>query len=286
MADTTTTLTQSDLNRQLRGVTDVEILMFMPDKNVIFGSNAVTSNVSTLKYTTNLKSVVSITSLPSTKLATFENNSWILDGTFLSPSTSYGGGGDSYSGYISDEMTDDNGDYTTNPILTVQLAATVPIVNYLSIKFVNGMDSSYPKTFKIRTYNTSGTLIQEHTIDMSTETGLPLLVAEIGDSNVYKVEFEFVGTQCPHRRSRLNKIMFGKVEQIDNYYLQSWNLDDEASLVADSIPTKTFVYNIIDYEGTYDIDNPGNKIPENYNDVEILFTFMMETDRYMEICSN
>lgn len=111
---------------------------------------------------------------------------------------------------------------------------------------------------------------------MSKQTDLPLLVAEIQNTNVSKVEFEFVGTVCPHRRSRLNKIMFGKVEQVEPHYLQSWRINDKASLVADSIPTKTLTYSIIDYNGEYNIDYPGNKIPKNYNDVLILFTFSME----------
>ena len=194
-------LIQTDLNESLRGLTNVDIIMFLPDKNVSFPSNAVAINNQPLSYTTNLQS------------ATFENNSWILDGSFMSPSQAYGGGGDSYTGYISNDMTDDNGNYTTNPILTVTLSATVPIIEHLSIRFAGGIDTSYPKTFEIRTYGENG-LIKEHSFDMSTQTGLPLLVVEIGDENVSKVEFEFVGTVCPHRRSRLNKVMFGKAEQV------------------------------------------------------------------------
>lgn len=271
-------LTQTDLNVSLRGATDVDIIMFLPDKNVSFPSNAVTVNRQPLSYTTNLQSLVQFSSLPQANLATFENNSWILDGSFISPSETYGGGGDSYTGYISNELTDDSGDYATNPILTVTLAAVVPEMKYISIKFAGGVDTSYPKIFKVRTYDNNDSQIREHTYDMSAQTGLPLLVAQIDDNDVKKVEFEFVGTVCPHRRSRLNKIMFGKAEQVDNYYLQSWKVDDKASLVADSIPTKSLEYNIINYEGDYNIDNPGNKIPQNYNDVLVLFTLGMEVN--------
>lgn len=270
-------LTQTDLNEPLRGLTDVDIMMFLPDKNVSFPRNAVSMNTKTLSYTSNLQSLLEFSNLPQANIATFENNSWILDGSFVSPSGAYGSGGDSYTGYISEEMTDDNGDYTINPILTVSLSAAVPNMEYLSIKFAGGIDTSYPKEFKIRTYD-STELINEHIIDMWTQTGLPLLVVPIGDKDVNKVEFEFVGTVCPHRRSRLNKIMFGKVEEVEKHYLQSWSIDDKASLVADSIPTKILTYSIINYDGDYNIDNPGNKIPKNYNDVLILFTFSMEKD--------
>lgn len=271
----TLNLTQTDLNEPLRGLTDVDIMMFLPDKNVSFPSNAVTLNKQALSYTSNLQSLLEFSSLPQANIATFENNSWILDGSFISPSEAYSSGGDSYTGYISNELTDDNGDYTTNPILSVSLSAIVPNVEYLSIKFAGGIDTSYPKTFKIRTYGTSD-LIEEHVFDVSEQTGLPLLVAEIKNSNVARVEFEFVGTVCPHRRSRLNKIMFGKAEQVEKHYLQSWKIDDKASLVADSIPTKTLTYDIINYDGDYNIDNPGNKIPKDYKDALILFTFGME----------
>lgn len=271
-------LTQTDLNESLRGLTDVDIMMFLPDKNIYFASNAVTVNKQPLSYTSNLQSLIQISRLPQANIATFENNSWILDGSFISPSESYGGGGDSYTGYISNDYTDDDGNYSTNPIIKVSLALTAPVVEYLSIKFAGGIDTSYPKTFKIRTYNENDSLIKEHDYNMSEQTGLPLLVVEIQDNNVRRLEFEFVGTQCPHRRSRLDKIMFGKAEQVDSHYLQSWKIDDKASLVADSIPTKTLTYSIINYEGDYNIDNPGNKIPINYKDALVFFTFSMEKD--------
>ncbi len=276
----TLNLTQTDLNVPLRGLTDVDIMMFLPDKNISFPSNAVTMNTKALSYTSNLQSLLEFSSLPQANIATFENNSWILDGSFISPSESYSGGGDSYSGYISNDLTDDNGDYTTNPILTVKLSAIAKNIEYISVKFAGGIDTSYPKTFKIRTYNASSEQINEHVFDTAEEAGLPLLIAPIGDQNVMSFEFEFVGTVCPHRRSRLNKIMFGKAEQVEKHYLQSWSIDDKASLVADSIPTKTLTYSVINYDGDYDIDNPGNKIPKDYGDVLIMFTFGMEENNF------
>ena len=78
-------LTQTDLNEPLRGLTDVDIMMFLPDKNVSFPSNAVTLNKQALSYTSNLQSLLEFSSLPQANIATFENNSWILDGSFISP---------------------------------------------------------------------------------------------------------------------------------------------------------------------------------------------------------
>ena len=127
-------LTQTDLNVSLRGLTDVDIMMFLPDKNVSFPSNAVTLNTKALSYTTNLQSLLEFSSLPQANIATFENNSWILDGSFVSPSVAYGGGGDSYTGYISNEMTDDEGNYSTNPIMTVQLSSNVKNMEYISVR--------------------------------------------------------------------------------------------------------------------------------------------------------
>ena len=86
-------LTQADLNESLRGLTNVDIMMFLPDKNISFPSNAVTVNKQSLSYTTNLQSLLEFSSLPQANIATFENNSWILDGSFISPSQVYGGGG-------------------------------------------------------------------------------------------------------------------------------------------------------------------------------------------------
>ena len=57
-------LTQTDLNESLRGLTNADIMMFLPDKNISFPSNAVTVNKQALPYTSNLQSVVAFSSLP------------------------------------------------------------------------------------------------------------------------------------------------------------------------------------------------------------------------------
>lgn len=75
-------LTQTDLNVALRGLTNVDIMMFLPDKNIHFPSNAVTMNTKALSYTSNLQSLLEFSSLPQANIATFENNSWILDRKF------------------------------------------------------------------------------------------------------------------------------------------------------------------------------------------------------------
>ena len=77
-------LTQTDLNEPLRGLTDVDIMMFLPDKNVSFPSNAVTLNTKALSYTSNLQSLLEFSSLPQANIATFENNSWIKNVSCLS----------------------------------------------------------------------------------------------------------------------------------------------------------------------------------------------------------
>lgn len=272
-------LTQEDVNKQLRGLTSAEIIMFSPDENIVFSENAVTSNVTPLTYTTDLQSVVEVTNSPRINMATFEHNSWILDGSFISPSEEYSEEGNSYSGYITDEMTDDNGNYEVNPILTVTFAAIVPEIRYISLQFPY-LIGSYPRNVIMRAYDADDNLIGGYGILVETEkqTGMPMLVANVNKKNVKKIEIEFEGTMSPRRRTRLTRILFGKAELVNPDYLQNWSLDDKVSLVADSIPTKQFSYSIINYDGDYDIDNPGNKIPTDYNAVRVLFTFGMECD--------
>ena len=72
-------LTQTDLNESLRGLTSADIMMFLPNKNVAFPKNAVTLNTKALSYTSNLQSMLEFSNLPQANIATFENNSWILD---------------------------------------------------------------------------------------------------------------------------------------------------------------------------------------------------------------
>ena len=278
-------LTQTDLNTALRGTTDVSIMTFLPDKNVTISgdSDAITVNSQALPYTSNLRSVIEFSSLPQINLATFENNSWILDGSFISPSEQYGGGGDSYSGYISNEISNDSGYFNTVPTITIKLAIEAE-VNNLSFYFAGGIDTSYPRLVTVYTYDSNNSLIAEHSYDTLDVAGntLPIMNVVVGDSNVKSLRIVFGNTLAPHRRIRVNKIMFGKAELVDTEYLQSWKIDDKASLVADSIPTKTLTYSIINYEGDYNLDNPGNKIPQSYNDVSVFFTFWMNDNGFMK----
>ena len=96
------------------------------------------------------------------------------------------------TGYVSSAISDENGEFGTNPVVTiVQEAACM----YYGVKFVFG--HALPAAITIRTYN-NGSLVEEYEVE-----------DEITKTLVMKIEF--TKTAEPHNRIVLNHFSFGDV---------------------------------------------------------------------------
>lgn len=106
------------------------------------------------------------------------------------------------TGYVSSAISDENGEFATNPVVTiVQEAACM----YYGVKFVFG--HALPAAITIRTYN-NGSLVEEYEVEDEITKTLVIL-HDFDDFDTMKIEF--TKTAEPHNRIVLNHFSFGDV---------------------------------------------------------------------------
>lgn len=242
-------LEQKYLNVPIRAEGYLDIMMYVPDNSV---SIANISSDDVLSYS-NIDSLKDIKNYTNTTIATLEENLWLLNGGFVNPTP-----GRTYNGYISNSISDENGDFEVDPTIDVELS-TVSTIEYLSIVLNPAVRSGYPKQVDVVLLDSQSNEVGTFSKIISEGSSLPNLIYDIHTSNIAKIKVHFIGTTYPHRRIRVSNIIFGKVitltqdEILDSDYL------DKCSYVPDSIPSRTFSFSLENYDKRYNIDNPNNE---------------------------
>lgn len=159
--------------------------------------------------TTDYSDVSSIdTQTAKTDFATYENNRWLADGkmVFLPKS------GAQNAGYVSLAVSDENGLFAENPIITRTLEA-----KYKAYGIYIEFGKNLPKKFVIRTYS-DNVLHDTVTIQSGIAENFEI---QYDFAEYDKIEIEFVETE-PHNRIHVNYISLGsetayKLEYDDLY---------------------------------------------------------------------
>lgn len=240
-------LEQKYLNVPTRAEGYIDIIMYAQDAKINIAN--ITSN--DISIYSNIDALKDIKSYTTTTFATLEENMWLLNGRFANPTP-----GIRYNGYVSNSMSDENGDFEVNPYIDIELS-TLSDVESFSLILNSAVPSGYPKNIKCSFYN-GATLLVELTKDLSVETTLPNIIFDVNKNNVSNVRIEFIGTRRGKRRVRLSNLMFGRVINLDQNQVINTEYTDKCSYVPDSIPTRTFSFTMNNYSQIYNIDNPEN----------------------------
>ena len=233
----------------------IDIIMYTPDTNIQVSSVTSTDKLSIC----NIDAVTDLNKYNSGTVATLEENLWLLDGRFIVYQ------GTPIDGYVSESVSDENGEFETNPKMKVNLAHVSNIENFLVI-LNPAVPSAYPKSIIVHCYNASDTEVATFTerIEWEDTSGshiletLPSVNFEINTNNISYLEIEFVKTRFRHRRIRVSTIMFGKTIYLDQDAVLNVDFDDKTSYVCDTLPSRTFSFDVNNYDGFYNIDNPEN----------------------------
>ena len=266
-------ITQDMLNVAVRNEMDIDILMFVQDKNISVGNVHVNDESKYAKTS----SIVILDKYAPQPMATLEKNEYLLDGSFFNPAP-----GAQYDTYMSDSITDDNGNFKVNPLITITLVNASTIKN-VSVILNSYIPTAYPKQLIMRLMDNDNNLVTTKTIDYKDMTNIPNVVFTFDDiPNIKYVSLEYVGTQTPHRRARITQLMFGKLLTFDHKMLIRPTLNSKSSFVADSIPSKTFTFGLINYDKLYNIDNPNNDLPDITNSTDIAMHWIYYNDGILE----
>lgn len=240
-------LEQKYLNVITRAEGYMDIMMYTQDAKIDI-ANISSNDVCVYANIEKLKNIKDYT---NTTIATLEENMWLLNGRFQNPTP-----GVRYNGYISNSISDENGEFETNPYITVELSKLSQVENF-SLILNSAVPSGYPKNIKCSFYNEE-TLLTEITKDLAEEGALPNVIFEVNQDNVSKVIIEFIGTRRAKRRIRLSSLMFGRVITLNQDQVVSTDYTDKCSYVPDSIPSRIFSFTMNNYDQIYNVDNPEN----------------------------
>ena len=195
--------------------------------------------------TTDAKSFVQMSQLQDDNITPeyYMSNQWnytILDGTYeVRDEGEYG--------FISSEMTDENGDFENNPVITREYENTHSTIG-LGFTF---SEEGCPKQIKITYYNGSTQLGQyTDTVDALTYYSKH----EVDDYN--KWTLELIGTKIPFRNAQIVEVHYGVFRTWSNDEIVSANLIEEIDLASNELPIKELTFELKDETGEYDILNP------------------------------
>ena len=257
----------------------VEIIMYTPDLSVQISNITSTDKLELC----NISALTNIDKYSSNTIATLEENLWLLNGRFIIYQ------GNNVDGYISNSISDNNGEFSIKPTMTIQLTHPKDIENF-SVILNSAVPSGYPKDIKVYCYDSNDNLlgITTQNIEWQEPTGevdeddqpiyrtvlldsLPSVNFEINKSGVDHLVIEYGNTRFRHRRIRVSSIMFGKTIVLNQNQVLNIDYTDKTSYVSDTIPSRVFKFDVNNYDSIYNVDNPDNGYVKMNNQTRVRF---------------
>ena len=163
------------------------------------------------------------------------------------------------TGFVSNEQSDGEGKFTTNPIVTiVQEAACM----YHGVKFTFG--NALPSGIVIRTYN-NGDLVTEYEVEEEMERVLVILY-DFDDFDTMQIEF--TGTAEPYNRIVLNNFAFGDVT---DFTMERMDMTSSLKAIKQELVKEVIVPCYSYQQGTSEETLVSEEITVTAGDVETFF---------------
>ena len=161
------------------------------------------------------------------KFATFEKNQWVLDGTYALRS------GDVV--YWSNSISDDNGEFSTNPTITATLTGRYTSAG-LSIVF-DSATGDYCSDINIKWYYNS-TLLKDADF---APNGASYFCEQIVEA-FNKIVITFKKTALPHRYVKVEQLIYGVIREFDDDELSGVTIINEFDLITATLPASTLEF--------------------------------------------
>lgn len=192
---------------------------FSPEVKIECNSEAVYSNVNNVLTSGDKAEYASL----ATNYATVDGNMFFLprDMTRSNKET----------GFVSSVISDENGYFKTNPMLTVTQEAACM---YYGVKMVFG--NAVPAGITIRTYN-NGALVEEYAVESEFEITRELAVIHNFD-DFDTMEVEFTKTAEPYNRIVLNYFSFG---DITNFTMERMDMTSSPKAIKQELVKEVIV---------------------------------------------
>lgn len=175
--------------------------------------------------------------------ATLELNRWALDGkTDIVPA------GQKMDGFISNIMSDENGEFSTAAVLnrTFSTPHTFP---GLTLTF-DTRCQEWPISVTVVFY-LNNVAVDTQTVPVTATS----VIINTRAASVDRITVTF-GNGLPYRRSRLEYALYGVEKEFKNGDIVSTKQTHDVDPLSRRLPSEGFQFTILDYERNYDPDNP------------------------------
>jgi hypothetical protein len=175
---------------------------------------------------------------------TYEPDYWSLSGSFrFLPDT------DAKVGFVTEEMSDENGEFTTNPEITVDFSQTHS-TDGLGFRF--GLNSGdYPSEMIIRFYD--GATLNE-TLTVYPDAGEWGVTQSFEDFD--KIEIEIVSTNRPYRYARVTGIDFGQLISFEGDEIKNATVVEETNMLSAELRVNSFDLTLFSEDSDFSILSP------------------------------
>lgn len=163
------------------------------------------------------------------------------------------------TGFVSNEQSDGEGKFTTNPIVTIVQEA---VCMYHGVKFTFG--NALPSGIVIRTYN-NGDLVTEYEVEEEMERVLVILY-DFDDFDTMQIEF--TGTAEPYNRIVLNNFAFGDVT---DFTMERMDMTSSPKAIKQELVKEVIVPCYSYQQGTSEETLVSEEITVTAGDVETFF---------------
>lgn len=211
---------------------DIEIMLDATESKALSNCTFTTNSQESISDLSQLKK----SNYKDIKYTTCEDNMVMLDGTwnFLPDNIT-----NQHIGWWSQEISDENGDFSTYPTLTAQLNTTYDVVGF---SMYSSKENGIAECI-ISAYN-GNTLIYSETFTSENET----LIADIPTSDFDKVIIEITKSLQPYRRVKLLSFLFGIKKKWDKNNIVNASISESASINSETLPINELVFEMYDPE--------------------------------------
>ena len=181
----------------------------------------------------------------SLKLASFEPDIWLLDGSFTLPSRN---GGNGETGWFSEAMSDANGNI--NVSLTYNFATSQNSAGFTLV--FDTRSGEVASDFTVTTYHDSS-VISSIAINGNESTKVFFDLQSYGYN---KVVVNFKKTSRPYRRVRLTEFIFGQTVKFDGSSIKDMRIVREVAQYGEKLPASMMRITIDNSDNSYNVLNP------------------------------
>ena len=175
------------------------------------------------------------------KYATCENGLVKLDGSWeFLPDTLT----NEHIGWWSDSVSDENGEFTNPPKMTITLSQKDSCVGFM----LYSSNISYIKECIITAYNDQKKLYKEIFNGDNS-----VLIVDLPAENYNKIEIEVTKTDRPHRRVKLLQFIFGIIKTWNRNNIVSASIDEEVDVMGETLPVSELEVEFDNSTGEFDL---------------------------------